>query len=72
MQKNHFIPSVNSPGTVRAVSRIFLFFVNALFWASGDKLGLKQQANSYKQVAFAAGVQGKPKHCRTLKVAKRP
>ena len=46
--------------------------VNALFWASGDNLALKRPANSCKQVAFAAGVQKKPKRCRVLKVANRP
>ena len=46
------------------------FFVNALFWASGDNLDLKQPANSFKQVAFAAGIKGKPKRCRPLKVDK--
>ena len=48
------------------------FFVNALFWASGDNLDLKCPANSCKQVAFAAGVQGKPKRSRALKAAKGP
>ena len=28
----------------------FLFFANALFWASGDNLGLKFPANSCKRV----------------------
>ena len=37
------------------------FFVNALFWAPGDNLGLKHPTNSCKQAAFVAGVQKKPK-----------
>ena len=45
-------------------------FENALFWASGDNLGLKCPANSCKRVVFEAEVQGKPKRCRALKVAK--
>ena len=45
---------------------------NALFLASGDNLGLKNPANFCKQVAFAAGVQKKPKDCLSLKVAKGP
>ena len=48
------------------------FFTNALFWMSGDNLGLKRPANSCKRVAFAAGVREKPKHCRTRKAAKGP
>ena len=59
----------------RAVSRIWMqlpFFANALFWAPGNNLGLKRPANSCNRVAFATGVQGKPKHCRALKVAKGP
>ena len=48
------------------------FFANDLFWASGDKLGLKHPANSCKQIVFAAGVQKKPKHRRAFKVAKGP
>ena len=59
----------------RVISRIWKelpFFANALFWASGDNLSLKYPASSCKQVAFAAGVQGKPKHRRALKVAKGP
>ena len=32
------------------------FFANALFWVSGDNLGLKRPANSCNQVIFAAGV----------------
>ena len=47
----------------------FCFFVNPLFWVSGDK---KRPANSCKWVAFAAGVQEKPKCCRALKAAKGP
>ena len=34
----------------------FHFFANALFWASGDSMGLEHSANFCKQVAFAAGV----------------
>ena len=34
------------------------FFANALFWALSDNLDLKRPANSCKQVAFAAEVQG--------------
>ena len=49
-----------------------LFFANALFWASGHDLGLKQPENSCKQIAFAAGVQKEPKYCRAFKVAKGP
>ena len=49
-----------------------LFFGNALFWASGDNLGLKCPANFCKGVAFTAGVQKKPKRCRALKLAKGP
>ena len=44
---------------IRVGSRIwmqFLFFANALFWASGDSMGLEHSANFCKQVAFAAGV----------------
>ena len=48
------------------------FFANALFWAKGDNLDLKHPANSCKQVAFSAGVQGKSKLCRALEVARRP
>ena len=44
----------------------FRFFANALFWASGHNLGLKHPANSCKGVAFAAGAQGKPMHCRAM------
>ena len=45
----------------RAISRIWMqlpFFANALFWALSDNLDLKRPANSCKQVAFAAEVQG--------------
>ena len=59
----------------RAVFMIWmqlLVFANALFWASGDNLGLKGPASSSKQLAFAAGVQGKLKLCRALKVAWGP
>ena len=49
----------------------FLFFANALFWASGDNLGLKFPANSCKRVAFTAGVQKKLKRSRTLKSSRR-
>ena len=49
-----------------------LFFPNALFWFSGDNLGLKHPASSCKRVSFAAGVQSKSKHCWALKVAKGP
>ena len=49
-----------------------LFLAKVLFWASGDKLGLKHQANSGRQTAFVAGVQKKSKHCGALKVAKGP
>ena len=48
----------------------FLFFANALFWVSGDNLAWRCSANSCNQFAFAAGVQGKPRCCRALKVAK--
>ena len=47
------------------------FFANALFWASGDNLGLKFPANSCKRVAFTAGVQKKLKRSRTLKSSRR-
>ena len=46
------------------------FFANALFWAYCDNLGLKRPSNSCKRVAIVAGVQGKPKRSRTLKVDK--
>ena len=48
------------------------FFANALFRVLGDNLGLKHPGNSCKGVAFAAGVQKKPKCCKELKVAKGP
>ena len=48
------------------------FFGNSLFWASGDNLCLNHAGNFWMPVAFAAGVKGKPKHCKTLKVAKGP
>ena len=48
------------------------FFANALFWASGDSLGLKHVASPCKQISFAAEVQKKPKRCTALKVAKGP
>ena len=48
------------------------FFANVLFWASGNNLNLKHPNNSCKNVAFAAGVQWKPKLCRALKVVRRP
>ena len=54
---------------VKAVSRLWMqfpFFANALFWASGHNLGLKHPANSCKGVAFAAGTQWKPMHCRVM------
>ena len=47
-----------------------LFFTNNLFWAPGENLGPKRPANSCKLVAFLAGVQGKPKRCKALKVVK--
>ena len=50
----------------------FCFFTNVLFRALGDNLGLKRPASSCKVVAFAAGVQKKPKCCRGLKVVKGP
>ena len=59
----------------RAVSRIWMqlsFFANVLFLAPGDNLDLKCPADCFKLAAFAAGFQGKPKHCRALKAAKRP
>ena len=62
---NILIKKVYLPG-------LYLGFANALFWASGDNLGLTCPANSCKQVASAAGDQGKPKHCRALKAAKGP
>ena len=36
-----------------------LIFANALFWASGDNLGLKHTVNSCKPVAFAATIQSR-------------
>ena len=45
-------------------------FANALFWASGDNVGLNSPTNSCNRVALAAGVQKKPKRCRALKVTK--
>ena len=48
------------------------FFADTLFFMSGDNLGQKHPANSCKQMAFADGVQGKPKHCQVLKAAKGP
>ena len=48
------------------------FFANALICVSGENLGLKYPANPCKQVAFAAGVQGRPKRCRVVKIAKGP
>ena len=68
-------PFLKNLKLTRAVCTIWMqlpFFANALFWASGDNLGLERPANSCKQVAYVAGVQGKPKHCRALKVAKGP
>ena len=62
-------------GMYREVSRIWMqfpFFANTLFWASDDNLWLKHPANCCNRVAFAAGVQKKPKRCKALKVAKRP
>ena len=59
----------------RAVSRIWMqlpFYANALFWELSDNLGVKPPANSCERVAFSAGVQGKPKRCRTFKGAKEP
>ena len=50
----------------------FRFLQNALFWAPDDNLGPKDPANSFKQVTFSAGFQGKPKHCRAIKVVKGP
>ena len=50
----------------------FFFFANALFWASGNNLGLKHPANSCNRFSYAAGVQVKPKCCRALEVAKWP
>ena len=46
------------------------FFANAPFLASGNNLCSKPLVNSCKQVAFAAGVQGKPKCYKALKEAK--
>ena len=45
-------------------------FLQITYWAPGDNLGLKRPANSCKLVVFLAGVQGKPKRCRALKVVK--
>ena len=61
--------------TIRVISKIWmqlLFFTNTLFWVSGDNMGLKDPANSCKQVAFSTGVQGKSKRCRALKVVEGP
>ena len=48
------------------------FFENALFWVSGDNLGLKHPASSCQQIASAAGVQKKLKCCGAFKVGKGP
>ena len=56
---------------IRSYVTIMLpFYANILFWALRKNLGLKYPSNFCKQISFAAGVHGKPKRCRALKVTK--
>ena len=51
----------------------FMFFLQMPYFEHQVTIwGLKCPANSCKWVAFAVGVQKKPKHCKALKVARGP